>query len=86
MTDNNVKENNRHLPHVGRVRGLIAVWQQTRWEAEMWLRRKGIWSLSPVYPGHGTAVTLALLSKVATKNAVRALIPFPIRGGEEEEV
>ena len=39
MTEQNRRESIRPLPPVGRARGLLAVWQQTRREAEMRLRR-----------------------------------------------
>ena len=62
--------------------GLITVWQQTRQEADIRLRRGGIWSPVYVTPGHGRAVTLALLCKVTNKNVVRApnAIPHQRRG------
>ena len=50
---------------------------QTRQEAEIRLRRRGIWSPISVTPDHGRAVTLALLCKAATRNAVRAHNPIP---------
>ena len=79
MFDNNIHENNRHLPHVGRARGLIAVWQQTRLEAWSQIStKKGRYLVPiPVTPGCGRAVTLALLCEAATRNAARAPNPIP---------
>ena len=61
MSEKNKQENIRQLPHVGRARGLLAVWQQARREAEIILRRGGIWSPVSVTPGRGRVATLALL-------------------------
>ena len=71
------------MPHVERASGLIAVWEQTRQQEEIQLRRGGTWF--PVIPvvSHCRADTLTLLSEASNRNS---LIPFPIQGKEEEEV
>ena len=76
MTDNNIQENIGYLLYVGGARGLITVWQQTRQKAEMRLRKGHIWSPVFVIQGCGRALALALLCKVATRNAVRVHNPI----------
>ena len=66
----------RALPPVGRARGLLAIWQETRREQEIRLRRGGIWSPVSVTPGQGRAATLALLCEVANENTARASSPI----------
>ena len=68
---------------MGRARGLIAVWEQTRRKEEMRLRRGGIWIPMSETAGQDRVTTLAWLCEEPTCNAVRA--PGPILSSKEEE-
>ena len=71
------QESIRPLPSVGRARGLITIWEQTRREEEMRLRRGGIWTPMSETAGQGTVATSAWLCKEPTCNAVKAPGPIP---------
>ena len=73
------QEGIRPLPPVGRARGLLAIWEQTRREEEMRIRRRDIWSPVSVTPDQGRVATLVLLSEAASRNGVRAPSPIPIQ-------
>ena len=60
------------MPHVGRVWGLIAAWQQMKQEEELRLRRGDIWSSVPSVVEWGKAEALALL-----REAVETTRPIP---------
>ena len=71
------QESIRPLATVGRARGFITVWQQTRRGEKMRLRRGGMWTPMSQTPGWGRVATLAWLCKEANHNAARAPGPVP---------
>ena len=69
------------MPCRGRVRALLAVWAERRWEERM--RRERIWTGARTTPVHGKAATLALLWETVVQNAARTpglRNPHPIVG------
>ena len=53
------------MPSRGRVRGLLAVWAETR------MKRERIWTSANTTLGHGRRATLALLSELVAQNTIR---------------
>ena len=62
MTDCNLGPgDNQLVTSTGRVRGLLAVWEEAR------RRKDRIWLIACLTPGHGRATTLALLSEMVVQ-------------------
>ena len=69
------QERQEGMRPLGRVGGLIAVWELMRREEKARLRRGGIWTPMIRAPGWGSTATLALLHEMAMQNTARTLGP-----------